>query len=186
MPSVVISEIDLIQSAQQGDRDALVAIYERYQTPVYVYIYYRVNEQEIAEDLTSEVFVRMVENISKYQHRGSTILAWFYTIARHLLVDHYRAKGSMIHLPLKEELVADDSVNPTRVFEDCLERDGLNRALMTLTEEQRQVIVLKLLEGRDNVEVAAMLGKNERAIRSLQHRALAALQRVMQKEGEHG
>jgi RNA polymerase sigma-70 factor (ECF subfamily) len=83
---------------------------------------------------------------------------------------------------LKENLIAGETHLPSKATENRQERDCLVKAMGHLTEEQRQVILLKFMEGRETAEVAEILGKNERAVRSLQHRALAALNRVIEKE----
>ncbi len=173
---------DLIQRARQGDRNALVVIYERCQPSVFTYIFYRVCDQEVAEDLTSEVFARMLANLSRYKSSGKPILSWLFTIARNLVIDHYRQAKKTNLLPLEEDLVDGEADHPVQATEDHYAQECLTRALRHLTEEQRQVIQLKFIENREINELAAILGKNERAIRSLQHRALAALHRFMKKE----
>jgi RNA polymerase sigma-70 factor (ECF subfamily) len=173
---------DLIQRARQADQRALVEIYERYQPSVFTYVFYRVCDQETAEDLTAEVFTRMLANLHRYQSRGKPILAWLYTIARNLVVDHYRQNHNASHLPLEEDLVDGENNHPVKAAEESLAHECLSRALNHLTEEQRQVILLRFIENRGISELVNILGKNEGAIRSLQHRALAALHRVMKKE----
>jgi RNA polymerase sigma-70 factor (ECF subfamily) len=179
---MTISDSELIHRAHCGDHDAIVEIYERNLTSVFTYIFYRVSDQDTAEDLTAEVFLRMVTKIKNYTDRGRPILAWLYVIARNLIVDHYRNPGSTVHMCLREDLVAEDGVDPIQVIANHQEQDDLRKALEQLTEEQRQVILLKIIDGRQNAEVAAILEKSEGAVRSLQHRALVALHRVMQME----
>lgn len=175
-------EAKLVQRACQGDAQAVGTLYARHQPAVFTYIYYRVSDQACAEDLTAEVFVRMVDRLPGYSEQGRPILAWLYTIARNLVIDHYRAADARRSLPLEERLAAGAGDRPADAAEARLAQECLARALRHLTEEQRQVILLKFVEDREIEEVAAVLGKNERAIRSLQHRALAALHRAMQKE----
>ena len=172
----------LIQRAKHGDQEALGAIYDRLYPSVFRYIYYRVSDQETAEDLAGDVFVRMVERIGAFEQRGSPILAWLYTIARNLVADHYRLRGQTNSLPLKESLAVGETIQPSEKVDRRQKHNCLAKAMDCLTEGQRQVILLKFIEGRDIVEVAEVLGKNERAIRSLQHRALAALNRMIEKE----
>ncbi len=176
-------ESDLIQRARHGDPDALVALYERHQPSVFTYVYYRVGDQVAAEDLTAEVFARMVKKVGDYTDCGRPILAWLYTIARNLIADHYRVRNAVAPVPLEEALVAGETGHPAIVAEYHLAQECLAKALRWLTEEQRQLIMLRFVEDREVEEVAAIMGKNERAIRSLQHRALAALHRAVVKEG---
>lgn len=172
----------LIQRAIAGNQEALGVIYDTLYPSVFRYVYYRVSDQDTAEDLAAEVFARMVEHLRTFEPHGRPILAWLFTIARNLITDHYRLKGKADCLPLEEGLVAGDTSQPSQEAERHQEQDCLALALEHLTEDQRQVILLKFIEDREISEVAEVLGKNERAIRSLQHRALAALNRVMQKE----
>ncbi len=175
-------DYELIRRAKQGEQEALVEIYERYRSSVFSYIFFRVSEQETAEDLTSDVFVRMLSKIHTFVHQDRPILAWLYTIARNLVIDHYRSDGKVESMPIDEAQISSDYGLPGKEAQIHLDHECLAHALESLTEEQRQVIMLKFIDGRENEEVARIMGKNERAIRSLQHRALVALQRVMEQE----
>jgi RNA polymerase sigma-70 factor (ECF subfamily) len=126
----------------------------------------------------------MVEKLDTFRLRGRPFLAWLYTIARNLLADRYRQQARANHVPLDEALpLPDDGDGPERHTDRRLEAECLAAALAHLTEEQRQVIVLKFMENLSNGEVATLLDKSEGAIKSLQHRALAALRRAIDKEG---
>jgi len=173
-------EARLIRRAQQGDPAAFTEIYDRHQPAIYRYIYYRVGDVATAEDLTSEVFVRLVEGIDRFVYRGRPLLAWLYTIARNLVTDHRRRTGQATMLPLDEQLVA-EAGDLEQAAERGLAQRRLAAALVHLTEDQRQVIVLKFIEGLDNEETARILGKSVGAVKSLQHRALAALRRILEK-----
>jgi len=175
-------DAELIQRAKNGDQEALVEIYECYRTSVFTYIFYRVSDQESAEDLTAEVFMRMLTKIHTYVYQTRPFLAWLYTIARNLVIDHYRNCSKLTTTPLEDGLLASDNGHPGKVTEDHMDQECLAKAMKYLTEEQRQVIILKFIEGRENGEVAEIMGKNERAVRSLQHRALVVLQKVMEQE----
>jgi len=176
-------EARLIQQAKAGDPDAFAEIYDRYQPTIYRYIFYRVGDEATAEDLTSEVFVRLVEKIDGFTYRGRPLLAWLYTIARNLVTDYYRQSGPPHFLPLEEGLVA-DSGNPEAAAEHALAQQRLARAIARLTEDQRQVILLRFVEGLDNKTVAQVLGKPVGAVKALQHRALAALRRILKENGQ--
>jgi RNA polymerase sigma-70 factor (ECF subfamily) len=174
-------ELRLIQRAQQGDAAACAELYDIHYDPVYRYCYYRVTDVALAQDLASEVFVRMVENLDKFDARGRPMLAWLYTIARNLIADTYRRKDQTNHLSLEEALIAGLD-GPATVAERHQLAECIAHALGRLTEEQRQVILLKFVEDLSNAQVARMLNKPEGAVKSLQHRALAALRRVLEKE----
>jgi RNA polymerase sigma-70 factor, ECF subfamily len=184
----VASQVDaeLVRRAKDGDESALVDIYNQCQAPVYRYVYYRVGNVALAEELTSEVFVRMVDRIGSFREVGRPILAWLYAIAHNLVVDHQRSQGRAAWLPLDEAWAAVEDDQPHQVAEARETKSYLLAALERLTESQRQVILLKFMEARSNSEVAAILGKDEGSVKSLQHRALAALRRVLSSDGRLG
>ncbi len=177
-------EARLVQLAQRGDAVACAALYSRHYDAVYRYCYYRVSDVTLAQDLTSEVFVRMVEKLDTFKMRGRPLLAWLYTIARNLVTDMYRRNRKGTHLPLDEasDVETDDAEDPFQRTERRLQADCLAAAMKHLTEEQRRVILLKFIENLDNGQVAHLLGKTEGAIKSLQHRALRALRRALERE----
>ena len=171
----------LIQQARQGNAAACAALYDRHYDAVYRYCYYHVGETVLAQDVASEVFVRMVENLGTFKVRGRPLLAWLYAIARNLITDTYRRSAHATQLPLDEALTTCEDF-PIHKIERRLLADRLVAALAHLTEEQRQVILLKFVLDHSNAEVACLMGKSEGAIKSLQHRALAALRRVLERE----
>lgn len=85
-------ELEVIRRAQIGDAEAVGWLYERYYLPIYRYFRIRIEDQDMAEDLAAEVFVRMIEHLPRYRAQGRPFLAWLYTIARNLLMDHYRVQ----------------------------------------------------------------------------------------------
>ncbi len=175
-------DTSLIKRAKRGDPAALEEIYEQSYPSIYTYIFYRVGSTELTEDLTAEVFVRLVDKIDTFTQRGRPILAWLYTIARNLVADHHRRAGRMDLLPLEERILPDSAKNPAQIVERHLTNEDLVVALQHLTEAQRQVILLKFFGDHSNKEVGALLDKTEGAVKSLQHRALAALRRVLERE----
>jgi RNA polymerase sigma-70 factor (ECF subfamily) len=174
-------DTELVRRAQSGDQSAFMEIYERCQPSIYTYVFYRVSDTGVAEDVTAEVFARMVAKIGSFVPAGRPILAWLYTIAANLIADHHRKNGRAKTLPLSDNLRADDA-DPLHLAQSHLTRAQLSAALTQLTEEQRQVVLLKFIERRSNAEIAALLGKNEGSVKSLQHRALAALRRLLEVE----
>ena len=175
-------EVQLIHRAQRGDREAITALYDCCYASVFRYIYYRISDQQYAEDMTNEVFVRMISRLPSYVDQGRPVLAWLYSIAHNLVIDHYRSRNGTEDMPLEERLAGTEGNDPAGLTEEHLAQECLVSAMQKLTEDQRQVVQLKFIEDREIGEVAAILGKSERAIRSLQHRALAALNRAMQQE----
>jgi RNA polymerase sigma-70 factor (ECF subfamily) len=141
-----------------------------------------VDDVATAEDLTSEVFVRMVEKIETFEARGRPFLAWLYAIANNLRVDHFRKTSRQPVSPLDESIPMQQA-SPTSSAEDRLWEECLRKAIKNLTEDQQQVILGKFIEERSNEEMAALLQKPEGAIKSLQHRALAALRKEIERTG---
>jgi RNA polymerase sigma-70 factor (ECF subfamily) len=178
-------EARLIQLAQKGDDEACAVLYERNYDAVYRYCYYRVGDVKLAQDVAGEVFVRMVEKLDTFRMRGRPLLAWLYTIARNLVTDLHRRNGRERHLPLgAATALGDDSeANLARGVDRRLQAECLAAALRHLTEDQRQVIVLKFMEDRPNGQIARILGKSEGAVKALQHRGLHALRRAIDREG---
>lgn len=182
MNRTAANDPDLVRRAQQGDRAAFAAIYDRHYRAVFNYIFYRVGDVPLAEDLTADVFVRLVEKIHTFTP-DKPILAWLYTIARNRVIDHHRRYGRTTLVSLDDDLDAADD-DPAAAADAHLRQSALAAALSQLTEEQRLVILLKFVEDCSNACAAAVLGKTEGAIKSLQHRALAALGRILQPESK--
>lgn len=176
-------ERELVRRAKTGDPTAFAELYRRYQPKIHRYCFYRVGNPETAEDLTAEVFVRMVERIDDFHYRGRPLLAWLYTIARNLVTDHYRHQGQATHLELNEGLVA-DGTDLDHQAHIALEQTRLTYALSQLTEDQRQVIILRFFEGADNATTARILDKTVGAVKALQHRALVSLSRLLDAEDD--
>lgn len=174
-------EATLVERAKAGQPAAFAEIYDRYQPLVYRYVFYRVGSPATAEDLTSQVFVRVVERMDGYEYRGRPLLAWLYTIARNVVVDHHRRVGKRLLLPLDRQMWA-DTPDPEVAGERAVMRRRLAAAISCLTEAQRRVILIKFVEGLDNATAAATLGKSVGAVKALQHRALAALHRLLAPE----
>jgi RNA polymerase sigma-70 factor (ECF subfamily) len=179
----VRAEHELVRRAQEYDPEAFGEIYERYYNGVYKYIYYRVGDQHLAEDLTMEVFVKTMEAIDGFTFRGVPFSAWLYRIASNLVVDHFRRQPAAPALELEERLVSEPG-SVRQQMDAEFTHQALRRAVADLTEDQQQVIILKFVDGLSNQEVAHVLGKSEGAIKSLQHRALASLGRVLGEDGE--
>ena len=175
-------EWELVQRAQTLDEAALASLYTSYYPRVYNYAFLQLGDIHAAEDLASEVMLKLLESIKKYRFRGTPFSAWVFRIARNRLIDLHRRRKRRGEVNLTEPL-ASMQIGPQTMAERALERGQLQLALKYLTDEQRQVIVLKFIEGFDNASIARILGRSEGAIKSLQHRALNSLRRVMAGEG---
>ena len=171
-------EADLVRRAKLGESAAHTEIFETLYPKIYSYIYYRVSDVHTAEDLAADVFVRLVKSIDRYEYRGKPLLAYLYTIAGNIVRDHHRKSSRVQHMPLDDrELISDD--DPAWDTELSLTGDRLKLAISQLTDEQAQVIIHKFIEQKSNGEIAQLMGKREGSIKSLQHRALNSLRRIL-------
>lgn len=183
MPSYQ-DEAELVAQAKQFNRTAIAELYRRHVQQIYRYVYYWVGDEPTAEDLTAEVFLRALESLRTYSYRGVPFVAWLYRIAQARVADYHRRRARRGEkLPLDEGLIGAEE-DLVSLAENRQTYRDLYIALQQLTAEQKQVIVLKFVAGLKNEEVAYVLGKSEGAIKSLQHRALASLQRILGGEDE--
>jgi RNA polymerase sigma-70 factor, ECF subfamily len=174
-------EQGLLERASRADPEALGALYDRYVGRIYNYIYHRVGQADLAEDLTAQVFARMLEAIREGRAWRTSFSGWIYRIAHNLVIDHYRRRGRAAFVELEEASpLAAEEADPLLKVEARLEREHLRVALGKLTEEQAEVIALRFLDEFSIAEVAAMMNKTEGAIKALQYRAVLALRRMMQ------
>jgi RNA polymerase sigma-70 factor (ECF subfamily) len=171
-------ELARLRRARALDRAALAAIYDEYHQAIYRYIYRQVSDVETARDLAAEVFHRFLKAIQKGKGPDRELQAWLYRTAYNCVVDHYRRQKHRQHLPLKEDLI-DVKDDPVKLAEGHISAEKVQAALQHLTPDQKQVLILKFLEGLSNQETAMVLNKPVGAVKSLQHRALAALQRQL-------
>jgi len=153
-------------------------IYEKTRLDIFRYLYYRVGDKQVAEDLTSEVFIRMIRSIQDYRTKNASIEAWLYQIARNLAIDHHRKMRVRNHVPLEENLM-DDNGSVDETIEKNLTSDTLVKALALLNDDQREVIVLRFVNSLPIAQVAQLMHKSEDAIKGLQRRGLTALREIL-------
>jgi RNA polymerase sigma-70 factor (ECF subfamily) len=168
----------LIAQAQSGNAAAIGKLYETFHGGVHRFLYYRVGDRQTAEDLTAEVFFRMLEALPRYRHGEIPIRAWIYRIARNLVIDHYRKMSVRDHQQLDESL-SDPGVGPESTAERRLTSERLYHALLELTEDQRDVIVMRFVAEMPIAQVAEAVEKSETAVKALQRRGLRALRKIL-------
>lgn len=172
---------ELLQRAQAYDAAAFDRLYELYAQPIFRYLYHRVADREVAEDLTGESFLRLMENIHSYRigprDQKAIFSAWFYRIAHNLMIDYLRRQNRHTPMTPDDHVTPDDQ--PLQVMEWGLTRSRLQAALGELTPDQQGVLILRFFEELSNAEVAEIMGRSEGAIKALQHRALTALYKVL-------
>lgn len=175
-------DLRLLERAGAYDPVALAEIYDQYYNRIYTYIYHRLGDAGLSEDLTAEVFLRMLESVKASRAWHTSLTGWLYRIAHNLVIDHYRRQAKREGPELNERIIP-AADNPVLSFEKLLSEQQLREAIHTLTDDQQQVIFLKFVDDLSNAEVADILGKTEGAIKALQHRALASLRRALEGAG---
>ncbi len=174
----------IVRRAQDGDAEAFGEIYDRYIDTVFRYIYFRVGSRSLAEDLTSETFLRALRRIGSVTWQGRDLGAWLVTIARNLIADHYKSAKYRLEVTTADMLDADQEdhgaeARPEAAVVERLTNVTLLEAVKKLNPEQQECIVLRFLQGLSVTETAQAMGKNEGAIKALQYRAVRSLGRLL-------
>ncbi|HEY6053937.1 MAG TPA: sigma-70 family RNA polymerase sigma factor [Gaiellaceae bacterium] len=171
----------LVDRAQKGDRDALEELYLIHFDRIYSYLHVSVGNRHDAEDLTTQTFLKMLESIGRFKWQSAPFSAWLFRIAHNLAMDHFRAARRWQPEEEVPEPPADESTSAEMGALDSIGRKSMLELIQDLSGEQQQVLTLKFVFNFSNGEVATILGKTEGAIKSLQHRALASLQKQLEK-----
>jgi RNA polymerase sigma-70 factor (ECF subfamily) len=177
----VLDETRLINRAKSGSPEAFAQIYDAYVERVSRYIYFRVADVCDMEDLVSQVFLKAWENLDRYKMGSSPFIAWLYTIARNLVIDHYRTKKN--NLPLEEAIfLPSDLALPDETAKIHFDLEAMHDALQTLSNDQQQALILKYIAGLQNDSIARIMNKQEGTVRGLQMRGLQTLARYMKEK----
>jgi RNA polymerase sigma-70 factor (ECF subfamily) len=174
---------ELVRAAQEGDRSAFAALYDEYVDVVFRYVLFRIGDRELAEDVTSETFLRALRRIGSVTYQGRDVGAWFVTIARNLVLDH--VKSSRFRLEVITAEVDDNQrveVGPEQQVLAGVTRSALLECVQQLGDDQRECIVLRFLQGLSVAETAAVMARNEGAVKALQHRAVRRLAQLLPPE----
>ena len=175
------NEGQLIARAKAGNKEAVSTLYEAYVQAIHTYIGYRVESDMIAEDLTAEVFLRMVQGLPKYHDTGAPFGAWLYRIASSQIADYYRHNKRIVEL---SENQPSDDTDPFGKAAKKEELAQLREALAALPPDFQTLLILRFMQGQAHQMVAATLNKSEAAIRVMQHRALNALAQQLGASGK--
>jgi RNA polymerase sigma-70 factor (ECF subfamily) len=169
----------LVDRAQGGDRSALEELYLMHFDRIYSYLHVSVGNRHDAEDLTTQTFLKMLESIAKFQWRSAPFSAWLFRIAHNLAMDHFRASRRWQPEEEVPEPSPDEATSAEEGALEAIGRRSMLELIDELSDEQQQVLTLKFVFNFSNGETATILGKTEGAIKSLQHRALASLQKQL-------
>jgi RNA polymerase sigma-70 factor (ECF subfamily) len=180
--SMDLNEKALLYRARTGDRQAAGILYERYYREVYQYIYYRVSDTASAEDLTAEVFVRMIRQLSAFNNHRKTFISWLYSIARDLILEYQRVNSEYTLEPDLEAINEESKGNGNGQPHERSALDSFRSAIRKLKESHKEVIIHRFVEGRSVKDIAELTQKSERAVRALQLRALQSLESALEKD----
>ncbi|ASW58019.1 RNA polymerase subunit sigma-24 [Plantactinospora sp. KBS50] len=174
----------LVERAQAGETEAFGLIYDRYVDTVFRFVYFRVGNRQLAEDLTSDTFLRALKRIGSFTWQGRDLGAWLVTIARNLVADHFKSGRYRLEVTTGDVLDADredrgPEGSPEAAVVEHITNVALLSAVKKLNPEQQECIVLRFLQGFSVAETARAMGKNEGAIKALQYRAVRALARLL-------
>ncbi len=176
-----VTEKRLLEQARAFDEEALAKLYDQYAPRIYAYLYRRVQDAQLAEDLTGEVFLRVLQAIRSERFWHTSFRAWLYRIAHNLVVDHYRKQPPGVVALDEQPIASDESEDVEAMLAERLSHQRLQEALRCLTPDQQQVIALRFGERMTAREVAEVMGKSVGAVEALQHRALASLRRILEE-----
>ncbi|MEU4324471.1 sigma-70 family RNA polymerase sigma factor [Nonomuraea dietziae] len=174
----------LVLRAKTGDSDAFGTLYDRYLDLVYRYIYFRVGSHPLAEDLTSETFLRALRRIGDFTWQGRDFGAWLVTIARNLVADHFKSGRYRLEVSTAEvlDVPLEGAHIPENAVVTAIINDRVLRAVRDLNPEQQECVVLRFLHGLSLAETALIMGKKSGAIKALQFRAIRSLARALKPD----
>lgn len=170
----------MVRRCQSLDEEALGELFDAYFPRVYNYALVQLRNTHAAEDLASDVMVKVLESIGKYTFKGAPFSAWVFRIARNALIDLHRRQKRRVEVALNESLPSGEA-GPYALAEQTLQREEIHRALQRLPESQREVIVLRFIEGLSTASVSRVTGRSLASVKSLQHRALNSLRSTWQR-----
>lgn len=176
-----LDEKVLIERAIRGDANAFGELYSQHLDAIYRYIFFRTGDQQEAEDLTENVFLKAWEALPGYKDYGNPFSSWLYRIAHNVVVDHHRRIKPVLGNSDIDLLEGhqDTKADTLGLVLEAEQVEELGKAIIQLTLEQQQVIILRFIEGLSHAEISAIIGKNEGTCRMIQHRGLSTLQKLL-------
>ncbi len=173
----------MVERAAARDPDAIARLYDLYAPKIQSFIYHRTSDPLVTEDLTAQVFLRVLESVKNGKAWHTSFSGWIFRIAHNLIVDYYREKGQASYTNIDDApYLPAEHGDPYHAVATSQERDALLKAINQLTEDQAQVVTLRFLEGYSISEVAKIMNKTEGAVKALQFRAVATLRRILERK----
>jgi RNA polymerase sigma-70 factor (ECF subfamily) len=173
------AEDRLLALARAGDQDAVMRIYESYYPPIYNFIRLRVEDRLAAEDLASDVFVRLVRSLRGANAPRTSLRGWLFKVARNILRDYLGRHQQFTEEALEEWLPANDELDPELKFMRALDAERARKALRMLSADQQEVLLLRFGQMLSLQETADIMGRGVAAVKSLQFRAVNTLRQVL-------
>jgi RNA polymerase sigma factor (sigma-70 family) len=172
-----VTDEALMTAVREGDLAKLGQLFERYHVPLFEFLSRVTGDRQVAEDLVQDIFVRILKYRATFRDGGS-FETWVYRIARNARADYFRTRSTLA--PIADEALdrPDQAPGPVRLFEADRDRARLKRALLTLREDKRELIVLARFQGLKHERIAEMLGIDVGAVKVRIHRALKELRQI--------
>ncbi len=173
-----IEEQILLLKIRHGDQAAFALVYDRYVDALFRFIAFRVRTHELAQDISSEVFLRVWQHLTSGEREVQNLRAYLYQVARNLIADHYRKAQELLSLDDAMSVPAKGEASHTNI-EQRLALADIERALTKLRDDWQEVVILAYVEGMKPHEIAPIIGKSRGSTRVLLHRALQELRRIL-------
>ena len=172
---------ELVRRAQQGENEAFAGLYEAYYDKIFRYAMFKTGDTIEAEDLTEEVFLRMLESINSFKWQGYPFTSWLFRIAHNLVVDYYRKKGRQKRASLDDamRITGADDIDVDRQMDIEISIREVSEAMSGLTRLQQEVLSLRFAGGLSVAETAEAMGKKQNAVKALQHAAIKRLRTIL-------
>jgi len=175
----IVSEDRLLARANKGDQAAITEIYERYFPSIYQFIRLQVDDGGLAEDIASDVFIKLIDNVGGRSGPRQSLRGWLFQVARHEVYKHYGKIKQFPTSALDEWLSAPSEGDLEIQFIHSVDLARARQALRMLAPDQREVLILRFVESMNLEETARIMGKATGAVKSLQFRAVNTLRQLL-------
>ncbi len=167
----------IVSKCQAGDSDAFAVLYDAYIDSIYRFIYYRTMHRQTAEDLVSQTFCKALENISSFNRGKGAFRSWLYSIARNLVIDHYRTRKHTEDIDTVWGLSSDEDI--ARETDNLRELERVTQHLGKIPPQQREIIIFRLWDQLSYYEIAQITGKSEASCKMAFSRAIVRLRELI-------
>ena len=190
MPEATFSQASsqLVARSKAGDREAFAKLYDEYFAVIYRFVFLKLRHKETSEDIAQNVFLKALSAIETFEERGLPFSSWLYKIARNLCLDYFKKKSDVV--VAEPEIffpnIADEKMTAEESF-DLQERVGrLLRAIDSLSDEQKEIVIMRFVQELSYEEISKILDKSEESLRAQNYRAMKKLKIILKEHGETG